>query len=127
MDRIELVNKYKDVYLSPEAKHQLEGLLNPSEPGNLAFYSDIKVILNRIAGGDYEGIAYFGGHTWKKQLEFGGGCYYLSLICDSTYRNVAFYITKFEFDPSTSKRRLVLKESILRKIIRESLIRVLYN
>ena len=127
MEQIKLANNYKDVFLSPEAKSQLESLLNPYEPGNLAFYSDIKVSLNRIAGGDYEGITYVSSHTWTKQMEFGGGCYYLSLICDSIYRKVAFYITRFEFDPSASNRRIVLRESTLRKIIRESIIRILYN
>ena len=127
MGRANLSNTYKDIYLSEGAKSQLEELLNGFEQGNLAFYSDIRVSLNRIAGGEYEGIKYIGDHTWKKDLEFGGGCYYLSLICDSTYRKVAFYITRFEFDPSTSNRKIVLKESTLRKIIRETIINVLYS
>ena len=77
---------------------------------NLAFYSDIKVSLNRIAKGEYDGIVFVGNHLWKKDLEFGGGSYYLSLICDSTYRNVAFYIEKFEFNPMTTNRNVTLKE-----------------
>lgn len=127
MERVNLSNTYKDIYLSEGAKLQLEELLNGLEQGNLAFYSDIRVSLNRIAGGEYEGIKYVGNHTWRKDLEFGGGCYYLSIICDPTYRKVAFYVTRFEFDPSTSNRRIVLKESTLRRIIRESLIEYLYS
>lgn len=61
-------NTYKEVYISTQAQ------------GNLAFYSDIRVSLNAIAGGYYEGIRYIGNNTWMKSFEFGGGYCYITLI-----------------------------------------------
>lgn len=110
MEKIKFANSYKDVYISILAKNQLEDLLSSCDQGNLAFYSDIKVSLNRIAGGEYEGIKFVGNYTWKKDLEFGGGSIYLNIICDNTYRKVAFYVPKFDFNPKTTNRKISLEE-----------------
>lgn len=102
----------------------------------MLFYSDIKVSLSRIAGGEYEGVKFVGNNTWRKDLEFGGGSYYLNLICDYTYRKVAFYVLKFEFNPQTTNRKLSLEEknkhntisimeSDIRNMVRESVIRII--
>lgn len=136
MDRVNFANTYKDVYVSVSAKNQLEDLVSSCNQGNLAFYSDIKVSLSRIAGGEYEGVKFVGNNTWRKDLEFGGGSYYLNLICDYTYRKVAFYVIKFEFNPQTTNRKLSLEgknkhntisitESEIRDMVRESAIRLI--
>ena len=136
MDKVSFVNTYKDVYISVSAKNQLEDLVSSCNQGNLAFYSDIKVSLNRIAGGEYEGVKFIGNNTWRKDLEFCGGSYYLNLICDYTYRKEAFYVIKFEFNPQTTNRKLSLEEknkhntisiteSEIRDIVLESVSKIL--
>lgn len=118
-------NTYKEVYISTQAQGKLQELLDNPTQGNVAFYSDIRVSLNAIAGGNYEGIRYIGNNTWMKSFEFGGGCCYITLICSRDYRKVAFYVTDFKFDATTTNRPITITESQLRSIIRETLRRVL--
>lgn len=118
-------NSYKEVYISAQAQGKLQELLDNPTQGNLAFYSDIRVSLNTIAGGYYEGIQYIGYNRWIKSFEFGGGNCYMSLICSRDYRKVAFYITDFKFDARTANRPITITESQLHSIIYETIRRLL--
>ena len=118
-------NSYKEVYISAQAQEKLQELLDNPTQGNLAFYSDIRVSLNTIAGGYYEGIQYIGNTTWNKSFDFGGGNCYMSLICSRDYRKVAFYIADFKFDARTTNRPITITESQLRSIIYETMRNIL--
>ena len=120
-------NTYKEVYISTQVQRKLQELLDNPTQGNLAFYSDIRVSLNAIAGGYYEGIQYVGNNTWIKSFECGGGCCYITLICSSDYRKVAFYVTDLKFDATTTNRPITITESQLRYLIREAIKKVLIS
>ena len=139
MINFNFANSYKQLLLSPEAINDLEDFLgrNFNSPNNQVvnkcaqLYRELLYEMNQIVGGYYSSLTYITKYKWKVSLD--SGCYFvLSIVCDSNYRNVLFVIENFFFPVPLngiysilSERKIRIKESQLRRIIKESIKRTL--